>query len=255
MVSRNSDSNMLPERFAAVAQVLGSSRKEHPEPTNGTNATPEPTSQQELPENDTSGVIPRTAPEHASLRVSCPSLSLEHEQLPCSQSRAQAEEHAASLLARPLDILVSTSKLETFLVGEESSGAPECLLQNVYESFAILVQSRIRAYATLIARHSIMLGEKQGNMTILADRVEEKIDRLFQVAGAVYAEEMITRFELEEDDSDVDVVSTDEGTNQSAGTPLTLRILLDLVLPVPSGEDIVFKITFDAPGTIKGMFC
>lgn len=204
-----------------VADRLGCSRKEHP------------TEQLSSSLREAKRIVPCAS----TLSVLCPALSLKHE--PSSHSngsskrgRAQAEEHASSLLERPLQIALcgETGSLE-------DEDIPERLLQNVYESFAKLVHSRLRALSTLIARHG--LKEKKN-----AEQVESKLQGLFQVAGAVYAEEMITRFECHEE--------VDLEDDSSEGVVLTFRVSLDLVLPTLDGEDQIVKIGLACPGEIQG---
>ena len=229
----NSEAAMImkgPEVLRAVCGLLGCSRTEHPE--SQSSSSPE----EGQPVIDTARIS-------SCISLACPSLSLKHEPSakPRAKLRAQAEEHAVALLSRPLQLHVSAQGNCSL----EEEAVPELLLQNVYESFAKLVHSRLRAYSSLIARHGMTLGEKE----LKAAGIEEKLERLFQVAGAINAEEMVTRFDCEEV-AGVDIDGN--GTANSSSAPLTLRIALDLVLPSRSGGGQIVKVGVSCPGEIKG---
>jgi hypothetical protein len=66
-------------------------------------------------------------------------------------NRKQAKDHAINLLNRPLtvpDSVVSCQRI---------SRATRILIQNVFTSFALLVDSRLHAYTDLLTRHAIVL--------------------------------------------------------------------------------------------------
>jgi len=232
----------MTELFAAIAELLGSSRVEHPESRAAGSALDGSAEVQAETLIDQQALI-----NSCIAHISCPALALQHEHENDSSTvvkqkeRAQAEKHAAALLARPLDIAIVKGHDECLVL--MPSSVSETLLQNVYQSFAILVYSRVRAYATLLARHCICLSKK--DESLVATCVERKLEGLYFTANAVYARDMITNFVLGEA---LDM----SGEDLQNVVPLTLSISLDLVLPHSSGDQQVFTMAVDIPGEMKG---
>jgi len=138
--------------------------------------------------------------------ISFPLLSLAHESVEEDNGdlieREQAEKHAAALLARPV-----------------TSNVRPTLHHHLFEGLAILIQSRLRAYADLVLRHKE-----------LSPGPCDKLDRLFCIAACVYGDNVKASFELDRDLLDESV--------DGAEAPLKLRFSVDLVVPgEPLGKE------------------
>ncbi len=134
--------------------------------------------------------------------IACPSLSLQHEHVESksmglrSRSREQVAGHAASLMARTENITVAYSHGKFTVCNDKEKE----LLENLYQSFAILVHSRVRAYTTMIARHCTTLSEKLASSNKHVEtrkRYIGKLDRLLNAAHAIHLDKMATTFEVE----------------------------------------------------------
>lgn len=198
----------------------------------------------------------------------CPCLSLHHEHVdsdgegdlpPQSEhprTRSSAEKHATALLARPLCVRIDHSG------GKTEHHEPEELLDNIYKSFALLVESRIRAYATLIARHTQQKQQQQHGEASLSKQevINNCLNRLFLISSAIYAERRETRFEFMHDEDLVMLDDEDVSTNGAESSSsqghrchsLTLCVSFDLVMPRSAGEKKVVPIAVEAPGQIHG---
>lgn len=177
--------------------------------------------------------------------VACPSLSLQHEHVESKaagpRSREQVAVHAASLMARQENITVTYSNGAFSVCNHKEKQ----LLENVYQSFAILVYSRVRAYTTMIARHCTDLLEKDAADTRVKTAQScagKKLDRLLNAAHAIHLDKMATTFEVES-------VNLDE---DDSVTPLAFGLTIDLNLPAPNAESRTYKMSIKAPGEIKG---
>lgn len=208
-----------------------------------------------------------------NLRFSCPALSLAHkEHLDMDHSsRRQAERYAVSLLSRPLLVGEkeddeedsSTTTEASEIVGFPCKGLPEApavLLRNIYESFAMLVDSRLRAYATFMARHCDTLARSKKNIVnsstataVGVRNVEQKLVTLLGVGSRIEASSMRTIFEvtattttdtLEEDDEDL--------KHKSYSLPLRFEAVINLIVPGPSGEVDNLSVAQTTTGVISG---
>jgi hypothetical protein len=197
------------------------------------------------------------------LRFSCPALSLAHkDHLDMDHSsRKEAERYAVSLLSRPLLVGETEHANE---VGFPCVGLPEVpavLLRNIYESFAMLVDSRLRAYATFLARHCDTLARsKKKNLHSAAPvvgvfNVEQKLGTLLGLGSRIEASSMRTIFEVAETGADDDEEDKrDEGLqHKSSSLPLRMKAVINLVVPGPSGEVDTLSVTHKTTGVISGM--
>jgi hypothetical protein len=208
------------------------------------------------------------------LRFSCTALSLAHkDHLDMDHSsRKQAEHYAVSLLSRPLivggnddekAISSVTERANELLGGFPCTGLPEVpavLLRNIYESFAMLVDSRLRAYATFLARHCDTLARsKKKNLpyssaVVGVRNVEQKLGTLLDVGSRIEASSMWTTFEVAETGTDDDEEDERDGDlkRKSYSLPLRLEAVINLVVPGPSGVADTLSVTQTTTGVISG---
>ena len=119
-----------------------------------------------------------------------------------------------NLLARPL--LVDTTAAGG--IGENSAAA--LLQQNLYSSFAVLVDSRLHAYSAFLARHALSLSDEAE-----AASIREKLSEILVVGSQVAAETMDTRFTTGDG-------IIDEGSSPLSSATLTLHVTLDVSIPI-----------------------
>lgn len=170
-------------------------------------------------------------------KLLCPGLSLKHvetEDHHHFSDRKQAEKYALNMLSRPLE----ASVIE----------APEALLQNVYASFAVLVDSRLRAYTTFLARHALTLSEEQDHTEHLHPQmavraVEEKIAAILSIGKRVDANTFYTRFEVQPKAKTSGNVST---------SLLCFVAAMDLNIPVNETLHEAVSTSFSTSGSIQG---
>jgi hypothetical protein len=182
------------------------------------------------------------------LVIACPSLSLQHEHVESksmglrSRSREQVAGHAASLMARTENLTVAYSHGKFTICNDKEKE----LLENLYQSFAILVHSRVRAYTTMIARHCTTLSEKLASSNKHVEtrkRYIGKLDRLLNAAHAIHLDKMATTFEVENLDLDAD----------GSVTPLSFGFQIDLDLPASNAQNSsAYKMAIKVPGESKG---
>ncbi|GAX11812.1 hypothetical protein FisN_7Lh200 [Fistulifera solaris] len=179
--------------------------------------------------------------------VACPSLSLQHEHVEYksvglgSRSREQVAGHAASLMARTENITVGFSHGKFTVYNDKEKE----LLENLYQSFAILVHSRVRAYTTMIARHCTTLSEKLASSNKHVEtrkRYIGKLDRLLNAAHAIHLDQMAMTFEVENLDLDAD----------DSVAPLSFGFQIDLDLPASNAQNSsAYKMAIKVPGEAK----
>jgi hypothetical protein len=196
--------------------------------------------------------------------LSCPALSLkhDHEEIPFdgihetsstdARSRQQVQGNAAALLARE----IRSSEEEAFentkgivTVTSALSKIPETLLGNVYESFSILVDSRLRAYSNFLALQGVTLAKSDPSFTPTDLRaLEQKIEALLIAGSKISVDSVSTHFEetriLEDDD--------DEQSISGLSLPFLFRVQINLIVPRTSGETERVNVSLSAPGQITG---
>jgi hypothetical protein len=185
------------------------------------------------------------------LVVICPALSLHHDKgkFGVSQKvgRKLAEDRAVDLLSRPVQLRLGESQIDDTELRMSFFGAD--LLQNIYSSFAVLVDCRLRAYSDLLARHVAKLSiKKKRSNTDSAGLPEygdnavrvlgEKLEAMYAIASKVEATAIVTQFTLENIEVD-------------AAVSAMLRFNVTINLKVP-GRDEALLVEFHTPGTMTG---
>jgi hypothetical protein len=195
--------------------------------------------------------------------LSCPALSLKHDQEEISpigpdktsstdvRSRQQEQGNAAALLAREIrssgeEASDNTNGIAT--VTSTLSKIPEALLGNIYESFAVLVDSRLRVYSNFLALQGVTLASKDPSLTPADARgLEQKVEALLVTGSKISVDSVSTHFEesgIMEDD--------DEQSASSVSLPFLFRLQINLIVPRTSGETERVNVSLSAPGKISG---
>ena len=210
---------------------------------------------------------------------SFPSLSLEkrseEEQLDPDKAsfgnREDVEAHVSSLLSRP--ILVSNvnsgevnevededSEEEAFMAAEIDK-VPNMMMQNFFDSFSTLLNSRLRAHATFLARHGLALlnSSAEDNDNELEEGivgVEQKLETMLEIGRLVSTNAIVTAFQAQpEKATGVSQEEDGEENTSKVSMPLTMDVSIDISLPRPGGgPSKVVTVSFHSVGSITGMF-
>lgn len=200
---------------------------------------------------------------------SFPSLSLarsedEHLDSP-SETKRDVEAHVSALLSRP--ILVSSAQdvslteddegETTDFVAEKVSDVPSLMLQNCCLSFTTLMNSRLRAYATFLARHGLSLLASSSSRGCeieedAAEGVEQKLGTMLDIGRLVSTNAIVTAFHAQKEGA-ARKNTLDETTEVSI--PLVMDAAIDISLPRPwGGQSEVLTVSLQTVGTITGIF-
>jgi predicted peroxiredoxin len=187
--------------------------------------------------------------------LSCPALSLKHdreenplnglENTPSTdvRSRKQVQGNAAALLAREMRSSEDASENTNGIVAVTSA-----LCGNVYESFAVLVDSRLRAYSNFLALQGISLARKDPSFAP-ADlkALEQKIEALLAAGRKISVDSVSTHFEESRLMEDDDVESAPR-----VSLPLIFQVQINLIVPRSGGDTEKVSVSLSAPGQITG---
>ncbi|CAB9503348.1 expressed unknown protein [Seminavis robusta] len=205
---------------------------------------------------------------------SFPSLSMVREQFDATVgNRQDVEAHVSNLLSRPILVSNATSSCETLLEGADDvtnelgefivskvSEVPTLMLQNFFNSFTTLMNSRLRAYASFLARHGLSLLENSPTgAAAAADKVDEgivgveqKLETMLEIGRRVSTNSVATSFRANKEQAKSIVDET--GTLQLS-MPLVMDASIDISLPRPSGgHHELVTVSFRANGNITGVF-
>lgn len=234
------------------------------------------------------------------VRVSCPCLSLHHDKTTTEHSssagaassgpsadRKEAEEHAVNLLSRPLVMVIcggddtkGDHSQENTPMGDANGVSPTktspttsrtttttagTLLENIYESFAILVASRLHVYTSFLQlqasrllskkRHkrlrlSTAAGSKQQKKIATPTEVaafRDQLHRILAIGAQIETLAVTTRFVLEENGTAIALV---DGAVSVA--LLRFQVTIDTAIPLPSGRKEIVSVDFDTFGKMTG---
>ena len=230
-MTMNTHTNNTKEILCAAAQVLSLTPESHPRPNSHCSEQ-----YRTVTRCVRECVCPGLSLKHGKESISDPAFtSSEHRH--CHHDRKQAEERAVKLLARPLQrprSAVSTS-IGYEVLGEEEDPAAQLLQKNLCSSFAVLMDSRLHAYSTVLARHAMSLPDEVPN-------VQEKLAEILLVGTRVEAETVSTQFLMRDDENDE--------------SSLTFHVTMDLTIPSDRNSDNKSKktiaVAFETAGSIHG---
>lgn len=193
---------------------------------------------------------PQSSLQDSVCSIECPRLSLRHEgHLKMDEStRVQAEQDTACLLARTIRVAVTgptEDQPECNAVRIED--LPKVLMSNMYEGFAILVDSRLRVYAKVFLRHLTGLVTKQADALGIL-QMGQKLETLQDIGGQITALAMQLHFELQDEEDEPEEVSP--GVFQQA---VELEVTMELYVPSPTGQSRTLPVRHKAQGHLKGM--
>jgi hypothetical protein len=174
--------------------------------------------------------------------------------------KGDVEAHVASLLSRPL--LVSNDQQKICEESDEDDASfafmaegiemvPLLMQQNLVSSFSTLFQSRLRAYATFLARHGLTVAACAETANELDDGVsgvKQKLETLLMLGQHVCVGKVETLFTPEAEQCSTGV----DGDDQMASLPLTMQATITLSIPTVTGSPMDFTVKIQASGSITG---
>lgn len=203
-----------------------------------------------------------------------PNSSTTHHHDGSPEDKLKVEEHASSNLAR---ILLarrrSTNSTQSSSTGQNNDSStttspviselPLQMLDNLKSSFLTLVDARLRAYITILARHGVNLSECPGlsqeeqQEGVLA--VERKLETLINIGTGVTIDNMVTFFHLEECKNSNDGDAGDDNQQQQneqyeVTMPLVMETTMDVSIPKIGSGSQLLTVGASAKGSLKGKF-
>lgn len=184
------------------------------------------------------------AQDNDHMEFSCPALSLVHDD-PLNfnhENPKEAEKSAFQLLSRPMGFASASGSSDTeALAFKKLLEVRNILLMNINESFALLVDSRLRAHATFMARHGLSVAAKNCGEV---GGLDQKLQTLLEIGNRVTN----TRTEME-----IEVIDTDqsEEMGNDASSAVSFQVSMELVIGSLAGApNSLFSIRFEAPGSL-----
>ena len=170
------------------------------------------------------------------------------------------EAHVAALLARP--VLVSNGQDATCSSTEETddestefteaiiTDVPALMQQNLVLSFSTLVQSRLRAYATFLARHGLSAAKSKSveELEEGASNVNQKLETMLEIGNLVSLSDVQTSFATQTEHATTSL----DGEDIKVSLPLCMRASIQVVIPKLEGKAESLSLDIKAAGTITG---
>ena len=179
--------------------------------------------------------------ENDRIEFCSPSLSLVHDDHLELGNRKDAEMTALQMLSRPMGFDI-TERVDTTL--EKLLDVGSLLLANTSESFAVLVDSRLRAHAKFLSQHGLSKSEENNGGAHL---LESKLETLLEIGNRVSIEEMESKVEL------VEAESTEEEETSGSKVAISHQTTLKLRLESPDGSLQAHSLVhFEVEGFIVG---
>jgi len=130
------------------------------------------------------------------------------------------------------------------------SQVPTAMLHNLAASFALLVDARLRAYTTILARHGVALAVSPEGLhkqeAICA--VERKLDSLMDIASRISIENMVTSFQPQ---SKLGMSRCVDNVDEIM-MPLIMSAVIDISVPRERNGHERVTVTLQASGAIVG---
>jgi hypothetical protein len=168
---------------------------------------------------------------------SFPSLSLEETpgnyHTGVFMSRGDVESHIESLLSRPILLGQQPAdepegdSLDEFFV-ESLEDVPKVMMSNFGTSFSTLMNSRLRAYATFLARHAMSLAQCSEEIEPVIS-IEHKLEAMLAIGSQVRTVQVSSEFAVDPEKAETVACDGDEATQVSV--PLKVNLCVHLALP------------------------
>ena len=177
-------------------------------------------------------------------------------------SRGDVESHVESLLSRPIllgkqeDLAEDpdSDSLDEFVV-ENLNEVPKLMLSNFCASFSTLMNSRLRAYASFLARHALTLASEHEDEGVVG--IEQKLETMLgigsQITVTAVSSELKTEIRLEQKPEEATV---EDNMTYQESLPVTMEICIQISLPHArqGGGSESMTASFQSSGKICGKF-
>lgn len=205
---------------------------------------------------------------------SFPSLSLEESPGNYHQgnftSRGDVETHVESLLARPIllgkqedderssaGLVEGDDSLDEFFV-QQLNEVPELMMSNFCTSFATLMNSRLRAYTSFLARHALSLAKcsKTEQEMDGVHGIEHKLETMLAIGSQVSTGKVSSEFTIDKSHNPKVLPIEGDDKDCQVSMPLRMKICVTIALPHVKEADgnESLEVFFETTGKICGMF-
>ena len=153
--------------------------------------------------------------------------------------------------ATPQDVVPAAKCQSDSTETMEMSEVPGTMLSNLAGSFALLVDARLRAYTTILARHGLALavspdGEHK-HEAICA--VERKLENLIDIGSRISIDNMVTSFQPQ---SKLGMSRSVDDSVEEVMMPLIMSVVLDITIPKENHGHERVTVSIQATGAIVG---
>lgn len=129
---------------------------------------------------------------------------------------------------------------------------PTAMLNNLASSFSLLVDARLRAYTTILARHGVSLAASSPEVEQEAiGAVARKLENLADIGSRISIDNMVTNFQPQSKQG----VSRTVDNVEEIMIPLVMSAVLDISVPYEIEGHERVMIPLQAAGAIVGTFC
>lgn len=176
-------------------------------------------------------------------------------------SRGEVESHVESLLSRPILLGKQvdsaedqeSDSLDEFVV-ENFEEVPELMLSNFCSSFSTLMNSRLRAYASFLARHALTLASEHDDEG--ASGIEQKLEAMLGIGSQIIVSSSSSQLVVGETplpQQKPEQADPDDGMTCHE-LPMEMKICIDISLPHARQGDgnVSMTTSFQASGKICG---
>lgn len=175
-------------------------------------------------------------------------------------SRGEVESHVESLLSRPIllgkqvDSVEETESdsLDEFVV-KSFDEVPQLMLSNFCSSFSTLMNSRLRAYASFLARHALTLASEHEDEG--ANGIEQKLEAMLSIGRQITFSSSSSEFSIDKKS----LLQGHKDTASESGMtcdelPVNMNIVIEILLPqgTREGDSMSMTASFQASGNICG---
>lgn len=169
--------------------------------------------------------------------------------------------HVASLLSRPILVSNDPEKRsvdddeeeddESEFMEESITKVPQLMQQNLVLSFSTLVQSRLRAYATFLARHGLSMAATSRPADDPEDSavgVEQKLETLLELGNLVALGDVHMSFTVQREKA----TAKADGNELIASMPVSLKASISVLIPTLDGTQDCLTMDLSTSGSIAG---
>ena len=176
------------------------------------------------------------------------------------QGKEDVEAHVAALLARPVLVRSGHDGNASPVEDSDDEGSEfmeaniadvtSLMQQNLVLSLSTLVQSRLRAYTSFLARHGLSMAKSKSVQELEegAAVVNQKLETMLEIGSLISPNSVRTIFTTQTEKASTDCDAEDVKTS----LPLSLSASIQVVIPRLQGKAEVLSADIKVAGTITG---